>query len=101
MENAIIESSVTDELRKLNEIALRMINGESMKVIEFTTITEGKDSADVATLLVDDEIVYFVSNTSEDEGIDDFIELRSSKFMEMSISLPRPMFTRFKPVKEV
>ena len=95
VEPVTIGSDVVEELAKLSKIATRMINRESMKVLELSTIKEGDNVADIATILVDDEVYYFVSNTSKD-GLEDFLELRSSKFLEMSITLPSPVYTRFK-----
>ena len=95
MEAATLESDITLELGKLVELTLAMIRGEPAKMLELTSLEEGKANADIATLLVEDDIFYFVDIKSENP-IDDAIELRSSKFPQMSISLPRPLFTRIK-----
>ena len=95
MESATLESEVTLELQKLVELTLSMIKGNPAKMIELTSLEEKDASADIATLLVDNEIFYFVDIKSE-SALDDGVELRSSKFPQMAISLPRPLFTRIK-----
>lgn len=95
VEPLTVGSEVVEELVKLSAVATRMINSESMTVLEMSTVTEGDCEADIATIIVDGEVYYFVSNTSKD-GLEDFLELRSSKFLEMSITLPSPVYTRFK-----
>jgi len=100
VETIAIESAVVNELNALHALALRMIGGEAMNVIEFATVEEGPDSAEIATIDDGGEIYHFVVNTSKEQEIDDFLELRSGKFLEMAITLPKPLFTRFKAPTE-
>ena len=95
METALLESDITRELDKLVSLTVSMIKGNPAQMIELTIIVEGDAEADVATLLVDDEVFYFVDLQS-DNPMEDYIELRSSKFPQMAITLPRPLFTRIK-----
>ena len=95
MEAATLESDIKSELTKLVNLTLDVISGNPAKMIELTSLEEGTSSADIATLLVDDEIFYFVDMKS-DNPMDDGIELRSGKMPQMAISLPRPLFTRIK-----
>ena len=95
METALLESDITRELDKLVSLTVSMIKGNPAQMIELTNIVEGDAEADVATLLVDDEVFYFVDLQSHNP-MEDYIELRSSKFPQMAITLPRPLFTRIK-----
>ena len=95
METALLESDITRELDKLVSLTVSMIKGNPAQMIELTNIVEGDAEADVAPLLVDDEVFYFVDLQS-DNPMEDYIELRSSKFPQMAITLPRPLFTRIK-----
>ncbi len=95
MEAATLESDIKSELAKLVNLTLDMISGNPAKMIELTSVEDGDSSADIATLLVNDEIFYFVDMKSENP-MDDGIELRSGKMPQMAISLPRPLFTRIK-----
>ena len=95
MEAATLESDIKSELDKLVQLTLNMIGGNPAKMIELTSLEDDGSSADIATLLVDDDIFYFVDMKS-DNPMDDGVELRSSKFPQMAISLPRPLFTRIK-----
>lgn len=95
METALLESDVTRELERLVTLTLSMIKGNPAQMIELTTVKEGDAHADIATLLVDDVVFYFTDMKGEDD-FDDYIELRSSLFPQMAISLPRPLFTRIK-----
>jgi hypothetical protein len=95
VETALLESDITRELDKLMSLTVSMIKGKPAKMIELTSITEGDSEADIATLLVGDDIFYFVDLKSENP-LEDYIELRSSKFPQMAITLPRPLFTRIK-----
>ena len=95
MEEATLESDIKSELAKLVNLTLDMISGNPAKMIELTSLEAEGSTADIATLLVDDEIFYFVDMKSENP-MDDGIELRSGKMPQMSISLPRPLFTRIK-----
>ena len=95
MEAATLESDIKSELAKLVNLTLDMISGNPAKMIELTSLEAEGSTADIATLLVDDEIFYFVDMKSENP-MDDGIELRPGKMPQMSISLPRPLFTRIK-----
>lgn len=95
MEAATLESDIKSELAKLVNLTLDMISGNPAKMIELTSLEAEDSTADIATLLVDDDIFYFVDMKSENP-MDDGIELRSGKMPQMSISLPRPLFTRIK-----
>ena len=95
MEAATLESDIKSELAKLVNLTLDMISGNPAKMIELTSLEAEGSTADIATLLVDDDIFYFVDMKSENP-MDDGIELRSGKMPQMSISLPRPLFTRIK-----
>ena len=85
METALLESDITRELDKLMSLTVSMIKESPPKMIELTSITEGDSEADIATLLVGDDIFYFVDLKSENP-LEDYIELRSSKFPQMAIT---------------
>lgn len=95
MEAATLESDITKELNKLVKLTRAMIKGNPAQMVELTSLDDNDICVDIATLLVDDDIFYFTDAKSEDP-LDDYIEIRSHALPQMSISLPRPLFTRIK-----
>lgn len=81
------------ELQHLTELAKRMITGESLKATPLVDLDATDGTADIMTIIDDSKEFIFI-NCESDEAANNYIELRSTKFPEMAISLPRPAFTR-------
>jgi len=88
-----IEAEVLAELDKLIGLVKRMISGEPMQASPLAEFEEGIESADLASILDDGQEFIFIDSHSP-EPLEDYIELRSTLFPEMAITLPRPSFTR-------
>ena len=88
-----IEAEVLVELEKLIALAQRMIAGEAMKASPLANFDEVNGKADLASIIDNGEEFIFISSQG-DESLDNYIELRSTTFPEMAITLPRPAFTR-------
>lgn len=93
MGKVAIEAEVLAELDKLIGLVKRLISGESMEATPLVEFSEGKDSADLASLFDAGQEFIFIDSHS-DQPLENYIEIRSTLFPEMAISLPRPAFTR-------
>lgn len=88
-----IEAEVLAELELLLGLAKRMIAGEAMKASPLANFDESGGKADLASIVDGDKEFIFVSSEGAD-ALDNYIELRSTTYPEMAITLPRPAFTR-------
>jgi len=88
-----IEAEVLAELERLMDLVKRMISGESMKAASLADFDEGYGKAEVASIIENGQEFIFI-NAEGDDSLDNYIELRSTIFPEMAITLPRPAFTR-------
>jgi len=88
-----LEAEVLAELQHLTELAKRMITGESLKATPLADLDATDGTADIMTIIDGGKEFIFI-NCESDEVANNYLELRSTMFPEMAISLPRPAFTR-------
>ena len=88
-----IEAEVLVELKRLMGLVKRMISGESMKGSPLVNFDEGYGKAELVSI-VEKGIEFIFISSEGDDALDNYIELRSTIFPEMAITLPRPAFTR-------
>lgn len=75
------------------DLVKRMISGESMKASTLARFNETYGKGDIASIIENGKEFIFI-NAEGDDSLDNYIELRSTVFPEMAITLPRPAFTR-------
>lgn len=96
-----IEAEVLAELQHLISLTKRMIAGEGLKASPLADFNEEDGEAELMTIHDEGKEFVFIDSTSGDNNLNNYIELRSTRFPEMAISLPRPAFTRTKPESTV
>jgi hypothetical protein len=88
-----IEEEVLSELENLVRLVQKMISGESLKAAPLAEFLESYGQADLASIFDNGQEFIFISSEGDDK-LDNYIEIRSTLFPEMAITLPRPAFTR-------
>jgi hypothetical protein len=88
-----IEAEVLAELERLMDLVKRMISGESMRASSLVNFDEEYGKADIASITEGENEFIFIS-AEGDDSLDNYIELRSTRFPEMAITLPSPTVTR-------
>lgn len=96
-----IEAEVLAELQHLISLTKKMIAGEGLKASPLADFNEQDGEAELMTIHDEGKEFVFIDSTSGDNSLNNYIELRSTRFPEMAISLPRPAFTRTKPESDV
>ena len=88
-----IEAEVLAELERLMDLVKRMISGESMRASSLVNFDEEYGKADIASITEGENEFIFIS-AEGDDSLDNYIELRSTLYPEMAITLPKPAYTR-------
>jgi len=88
---------VLAELQHLIALTKRMISGEALKASPLADFNEQDGEAELMTIYDEGKEFVFIDSSSSDNTLNNYIELRSTLYPEMAISLPRPAFTRTKP----
>jgi len=96
-----IEAEVLAELQHLISLTKRMIAGEPLKASPLADFSEEDGEAELMTIYDDGKEFVFIDSSNDDNLLNNYIELRSTLFPEMAISLPRPAFTRTKSETEI
>lgn len=78
-----------------------MIAGEALKATPLADFDEVDGEAELMTIHDEGKEFVFIDSTSNDNSLNNYIELRSTRFPEMAIALPRPVFTKTSSEAEV
>ena len=89
-----IEAEVLAELQNLISLVKRMISGEALKASPLANFNDDNSDAELMTIHDKGREYVFIDSESNDNTLDNYIELRSTIYPEMAIALPRPAFTR-------
>ena len=89
MGKVAIEAEVLAELQNLISLTKRMIGGESLKASPLANFNDANSDAELMTIH-DGGREYVFIDQSNDNTLDNYIELRSTIYPEMAIALPRP-----------
>lgn len=96
MGKVAIEAEVLAELQHLISLTKRLISGEALKASPLADFDEEDGQAELMTIYDGGKEFVFIDSSNEDNLLNNYIELRSTVYPEMAISLPRPAFTRTK-----
>ncbi len=96
MGKVAIEAEVLAELQHLISLTKRLISGEALKAAPLADFNEADGQAELMTIYDGGKEFVFIDSSNEDNLLNNYVELRSTVYPEMAISLPRPAFTRTK-----